>query len=333
MPLMLPDARHRRCAELARSCHECVLFRYSDRRDPAMHDHPRPHPGPRSDEPGFSSGRRPIRTAEGARSDPTWPRRSDASLHARSTGRAGSSVGGPQPDGSREQLRHSASATARSALARRCVSVLGAAGGVRRRSSRPLDRIRSGRCAALRRSGRDAEPRHGGVVARLLKYPPRQIHVSSPRRVMDHANIVVHGRRTIDRIWHRGLPVTTPSQAILDYAATDRASTYSGSCSPTPTSRGSLRSATLQAQHRPRHRRERRRSGTRWRSTSPSSRLTRSRAERLLLIICQRWRHQDAGRRQRICPGYLVDAVWRDAQADRRDRRDARPSDACAGPP
>jgi hypothetical protein len=26
---MLPDDRHRRCAELARTCNECVLFRYT----------------------------------------------------------------------------------------------------------------------------------------------------------------------------------------------------------------------------------------------------------------------------------------------------------------
>jgi hypothetical protein len=54
----------------------------------------------------------------------------------------------------------------------------------------------------------------------LLKYPPRSIFVSSPRRVMDLGNIVVHGRRDLDRIWHNGLPVTTPSQTIIDFAAT-----------------------------------------------------------------------------------------------------------------
>jgi predicted transcriptional regulator of viral defense system len=53
----------------------------------------------------------------------------------------------------------------------------------------------------------------------LLKYPPRQIHVSSPRRILDRSDIVVHAGRHIPRIWHRGLPVTTPSQALLDFAA------------------------------------------------------------------------------------------------------------------
>jgi hypothetical protein len=53
----------------------------------------------------------------------------------------------------------------------------------------------------------------------LLKYPPQQICVSSPRRIMDVGNVVVHGRRRLKRIWHRGLPVTTASQAIMDFAA------------------------------------------------------------------------------------------------------------------
>ena len=30
----------------------------------------------------------------------------------------------------------------------------------------------------------------------------------------------VAGRRQLDRIWHNGLPVTTPSQTIIDFAAT-----------------------------------------------------------------------------------------------------------------
>ena len=54
----------------------------------------------------------------------------------------------------------------------------------------------------------------------LLKYPPRQIFVSTPRRVQDHDLIVVHGRRKLERVFHKGMPITTPSQAILDYAAT-----------------------------------------------------------------------------------------------------------------
>jgi hypothetical protein len=54
----------------------------------------------------------------------------------------------------------------------------------------------------------------------LLRYPPRQIFLSTPRRVQSIRNIVVHGRRRLERTWHRGLPITTPSQAILSFAAT-----------------------------------------------------------------------------------------------------------------
>ncbi len=54
----------------------------------------------------------------------------------------------------------------------------------------------------------------------LLRYAPRQILVSTPRRVSNRGNILIHGRRQLDRIWHHGLPVTTPSQTIVDFAAT-----------------------------------------------------------------------------------------------------------------
>jgi hypothetical protein len=54
----------------------------------------------------------------------------------------------------------------------------------------------------------------------LLKYPPDQIFAATPRRVRDIGAIVIQRERRLARIWHNGLPVTTPSQAILDFAAT-----------------------------------------------------------------------------------------------------------------
>jgi very-short-patch-repair endonuclease len=54
----------------------------------------------------------------------------------------------------------------------------------------------------------------------LLKYPPKQICVSTPRDVRSHGNVRVFGRRHLKRILHRGLPVTDPSQTIIDFAAT-----------------------------------------------------------------------------------------------------------------
>ena len=56
----------------------------------------------------------------------------------------------------------------------------------------------------------------------LLNYPPRQIHVSTPRRIRSRDNIVIHGRRDLERAWHGGLPATTTTQAIIDFATTGR---------------------------------------------------------------------------------------------------------------
>jgi predicted transcriptional regulator of viral defense system len=75
---------------------------------------------------------------------------------------------------------------------------------------------------ALLYSGPDAVLSHATAIwwLGLLKFPPPDIHVSSPRRVRSRRNIVVHGERRLEPTWHNGLPVTTPSQAILDFAAT-----------------------------------------------------------------------------------------------------------------
>jgi very-short-patch-repair endonuclease len=76
--------------------------------------------------------------------------------------------------------------------------------------------------AALLYAGPGAMLSHGTALWRLglLKYPPQHIHVSTPRRVKSLDGILVHGRRPLPRIWRNGLPTTTPSQALLDFAAT-----------------------------------------------------------------------------------------------------------------
>jgi very-short-patch-repair endonuclease len=48
---------------------------------------------------------------------------------------------------------------------------------------------------------------------------PRVIEVSTPRRCRSQPGINVHGRRTLDRVWHNGLTVTTVPQTLLDYAS------------------------------------------------------------------------------------------------------------------
>jgi very-short-patch-repair endonuclease len=76
--------------------------------------------------------------------------------------------------------------------------------------------------AAVLYAGPDAMLSHGTAIwwLDLLRYPPDEIHVSTPRRVTSAGNVIVHPRRHLERLMHRGLPVTTVSQALLDFAAT-----------------------------------------------------------------------------------------------------------------
>jgi hypothetical protein len=58
----------------------------------------------------------------------------------------------------------------------------------------------------------------------LIDYPPGAIHVSTPRRIASVRGIVaVHGRRRLERASHRGMPVTTTAQTMLDLAAARQA--------------------------------------------------------------------------------------------------------------
>lgn len=54
----------------------------------------------------------------------------------------------------------------------------------------------------------------------LIDERPRMIEVSTLRRCKSLGNVRVHARRGCDRVWRRGLPVTHPSQTLLDYAET-----------------------------------------------------------------------------------------------------------------
>jgi very-short-patch-repair endonuclease len=76
--------------------------------------------------------------------------------------------------------------------------------------------------AAVLYAGPGAMLSHGTAAwwLGLLKYPPREIIVSTPRDIRCHGEVRVHGRRQLNRVWHNHLPVTTPSQAIVDFAAT-----------------------------------------------------------------------------------------------------------------
>jgi hypothetical protein len=52
----------------------------------------------------------------------------------------------------------------------------------------------------------------------LLDRRPWPFEVSTPRRCRSLRGVKVHARRTCEREWHNGLPMTTIEQALLDFA-------------------------------------------------------------------------------------------------------------------
>jgi very-short-patch-repair endonuclease len=54
----------------------------------------------------------------------------------------------------------------------------------------------------------------------LIDQRPLAIEVSTRRRCVSLPQVGVHDRRDLERIWHNGLPVTTVSQTLRDFAAT-----------------------------------------------------------------------------------------------------------------
>lgn len=86
----------------------------------------------------------------------------------------------------------------------------------------PGTSVESELAAALLYAGPGASLSHGTAVwwLGLLKRPPQpEIMISTPRRVRSRDGINVRGERRVDRIPHRGLTVTPPHQALLDFAA------------------------------------------------------------------------------------------------------------------
>src|SRR5437764_15493146 len=49
----------------------------------------------------------------------------------------------------------------------------------------------------------------------LVDERPKQIHISTPRQVKSLRGIKVHGRRTLERSWHKRLPTTTLAQTVV----------------------------------------------------------------------------------------------------------------------
>jgi Protein of unknown function (DUF559) len=78
--------------------------------------------------------------------------------------------------------------------------------------------------AAVLYAGPGAMLSHGTAAwwLGLTDRPPARIHVSTPRKCRARPGITVHQRRACERASHKGLPVTTVAQTLLDYAATAR---------------------------------------------------------------------------------------------------------------
>jgi hypothetical protein len=64
----------------------------------------------------------------------------------------------------------------------------------------------------------ESDAHHRGLII----YPPRTIHVSTPRSKIRSIPgfITVHCERRVTRVWHNGLPCTKIAQMLLDLAAT-----------------------------------------------------------------------------------------------------------------
>ena len=143
----------------------------------------------------------------------------------------------------------------------------------------------------------------------LLDDQPRQIHISTPRQCQSQPGIAVHARRTFDRIWTRGLPVTTLPQTFLDVAATEPLRTvrralakadYAGTLDVRAVEAvlgagrpGSAKLRAALSEHQPRLAR------------------TKSELEILFVEICEKAKIPVPDVNVRVA-GWEVDAVWRE---------------------
>ncbi|HSC01941.1 MAG TPA: DUF559 domain-containing protein [Solirubrobacteraceae bacterium] len=143
----------------------------------------------------------------------------------------------------------------------------------------------------------------------LLDKQPRPLQVTTPRRCQSQSGIRVYGRRTCERVLHKGLPTTSVEQALLDYAAT----------APIERVRHALANAdyhkvldipALQVIAG-----TGRRGSTMLRNAlarhEPKLAYTRSHLERTFLVLCERAGIPMPDVNVWIA-GVLVDAVWRD---------------------
>jgi very-short-patch-repair endonuclease len=136
---------------------------------------------------------------------------------------------------------------------------------------------------------------------------PRRVHVCTPRQRRSLEAVKVHGRRKVERIIHRRLPVTAPARTLLDIAGV--------------LSFRQLRRAVSEAEYRELVTLEDleaslgrgRRGSTRLRNALASHRpelaRTRSRLEERFFALCERETLPPPAVNVKI-GGWTVDAVW-----------------------
>ncbi len=143
----------------------------------------------------------------------------------------------------------------------------------------------------------------------ILKTEPRRLHVCSQVRRRSSKSVRVHCRRTIERVWHRHLPITPPTQTLLDIAAIVRITELRRALAEAEylrlvtldeveakLGRGRPGSAALRVAldcHRPQLAR------------------TRSALEEKFLLLCERHSFTPPDVNVEVA-GWLVDAVWFD---------------------
>lgn len=165
--------------------------------------------------------------------------------------------------------------------------------------------------AALLYAGPGAMLSHGTAAwwLRLTDRRPPLIQLATPRRPRPAGGLEIHGRRDVDRVWHRDLPVAPIHQVLLDYAATHghddiryvlAQAEYRRLLDPSAVKphlgRGRPGSVALRRALR-RH--------------EPQLARTRSELERRMLLLCERF-GLPVPEFNVYLHGHLVDAVWRE---------------------
>jgi hypothetical protein len=167
--------------------------------------------------------------------------------------------------------------------------------------------------AAILYAGEGTMLSHGTALwwYELLDHRPWAIDVSTPGRAASRSGVNVHARRACERHWHRGFPISSAAQALLDFAA--------------KASFQRVRYAVAQAEYHELldlHEIEailgRGKPGSAklrkaLESHMPQLARTRSELERVFLPLCERGGIPTPEVNVTVA-GVLVDAVWRDAR-------------------